>query len=177
MTQTVVSHEITLVSSVDTSTQIVSSVITQTRNITANVVTGGVGPAGPAGANGQGVPVGGTTAQVLAKLSNTNYDTGWVNQSGGSGGGITRSIVVTSGNTNAGATAATDYTYLVAGAHTITLPTAVSNTNRYTIKNDHSANITVNTTSSQTIDGTTTILIAPEDSVDIISDGSNWRII
>jgi hypothetical protein len=31
------------------------------------------------------VPTGGTTGQVLAKNSNTNYDTGWVNQSGGGG--------------------------------------------------------------------------------------------
>jgi hypothetical protein len=40
-----------------------------------------VGPQGPAGANGapgQGVPVGGTTGQVLAKASGTDYDTAWV---------------------------------------------------------------------------------------------------
>ena len=41
-------------------------------------VSGGVGPAGP------GVPTGGTTGQVLAKASGTNYDTTWV--TGGSGG-------------------------------------------------------------------------------------------
>ena len=39
---------------------------------------GAVGPQGPAGANGQGVPVGGTTGQVLAKASGTDYDTEWV---------------------------------------------------------------------------------------------------
>jgi hypothetical protein len=43
------------------------------------------GPAGAAGAAGQGVPVGGTTGQVLAKASATNYDTAWV--TGGGGGG------------------------------------------------------------------------------------------
>lgn len=93
------------------------------------------------------------------------------------GSGITRSIVVTSGNATMGASAATDYVYLVAGAHTMTLPTAVSNTNRYTVKNNHSANITVNTTSSQTIDGTTSISLAPEEAVDLISDNSNWSVI
>ena len=41
------------------------------------------GPAGP------GVPVGGTTGQVLAKSSNTDRDTHWVDQTGGSGGGAT----------------------------------------------------------------------------------------
>lgn len=95
----------------------------------------------------------------------------------GGGGGITRSIVTTSGSATMGSTATTDYVYLVAGAHTMTLPTAVGNTNRYTVKNNHSAAITVNTTSSQTIDGTTSIQIAPEDSVDIISNNSNWFII
>lgn len=33
-----------------------------------------------------GVPTGGTTGQVLAKASGTDYDTEWVNASGGSGG-------------------------------------------------------------------------------------------
>ena len=35
------------------------------------------------------VPVGGTTGQVLAKASDTDLDTAWVDQSGGSGGGAT----------------------------------------------------------------------------------------
>lgn len=93
-----------------------------------------------------------------------------------SGSGITRSITVTSTSVTAGSTSDVDYVYLVAGAHTITLPTAVSNTNRYTIKNNHSANITIDTTSAQTIDGTTSISIAPEESVDIISTNTNWSI-
>ena len=33
-------------------------------------------------ASGVGVPVGGTTGQVLAKTSGTDYDTAWVDQSG-----------------------------------------------------------------------------------------------
>ena len=47
--------------------------------VLVNVVNspGQQGPAGP------GVPVGGTAGQVLAKNSSTNYDTVWVNQSGG----------------------------------------------------------------------------------------------
>ena len=38
--------------------------------------------------NGAPVPTGGTTGQVLKKRSNTNYDTVWANESGGSGGGL-----------------------------------------------------------------------------------------
>ena len=45
--------------------------------------TGATGQTGPAG---QGVPTGGTTGQVLAKASGTNYDTEWITPSGGSGG-------------------------------------------------------------------------------------------
>lgn len=35
------------------------------------------------GLNGQGVPSGGTTGQVLAKLSNSNYDTHWTSNGNG----------------------------------------------------------------------------------------------
>jgi hypothetical protein len=41
---------------------------------------GEIGPAGPVG---PGVAAGGLTGQVLAKLSNTNYDTTWINLAGG----------------------------------------------------------------------------------------------
>ena len=41
------------------------------------------GPKGDPGPAGPGVPVGGTAGQVLAKKSSTDYDTEWVNQSGG----------------------------------------------------------------------------------------------
>jgi hypothetical protein len=47
---------------------------------------------GVPGAPGQGVPVGGTTGQVLAKNSATNYDTAWVNVSGGAWGTITGTL-------------------------------------------------------------------------------------
>ena len=39
------------------------------------------GPAGTPGANGQGVPVGGTTGQVLAKVDGSDYNTQWVTPS------------------------------------------------------------------------------------------------
>lgn len=40
-----------------------------------------VGPQGPQGIPGAGVNAGGTTGQVIAKLSNADYDAGWVTQS------------------------------------------------------------------------------------------------
>ena len=45
--------------------------------------TGKQGPAGAPGPAGPGVTPGGTTGQVLAKKSNTNYDTEWIDNSGG----------------------------------------------------------------------------------------------
>ncbi len=92
-------------------------------------------------------------------------------------GGISRTIVVTSGSVTAGSASSTDYAYFVAGAHTISMPAASGNTNRYTIKNNHSAAITIDTVGAENIDGTASIQIAPEDSVDLISDGTNWFVV
>jgi hypothetical protein len=63
--------------------------ITDGTNLTLNTspVRITVGASGPQGPAGQGVPTGGTTGQVLAKVSATNYNTTWVNQSGGGTGG------------------------------------------------------------------------------------------
>ena len=46
---------------------------------------GDQGDAGPAGADGRGVPTGGTTGQVLSKTDAADYNTQWVDQTGGSG--------------------------------------------------------------------------------------------
>jgi len=94
------------------------------------------------------------------------------------GAGITRSINNISINTTAGASSSTDYVYLISGTTTLTLPTAVGNTNRYTLKNIGINTVTINTTSSQTIDGSTSITMAVQyTAVDVISDGTNWNII
>ncbi|MGA0848169.1 MAG: hypothetical protein ACO3PY_06150, partial [Pontimonas sp.] len=45
------------------------------------------GADGADGADGVGVPAGGTTGQVLGKASGADYDTAWVDQTGGGGGG------------------------------------------------------------------------------------------
>ena len=93
-------------------------------------------------------------------------------------GAFGRSILSISSATTAGLNLYTDYVYFVTGTTTITLPTAVSNTNKYTIKNiDSSLYTTVATTSSQTIDGSSTVTIKPYTSLDFISNGTNWYII
>jgi hypothetical protein len=89
------------------------------------------------------------------------------------------SINVVSTNTAAGSAASTDYVYLVSGTTTITLPTAVGNTNRYTIKRVNTGVVSIATTSSQTIDGSASPITINLQyvSLDLISDGSNWNII
>ncbi len=91
---------------------------------------------------------------------------------------LARVITVTSSPLTAGAVANTDYVYLVSGTTTITLPTAVANINMYTVKRTGTNTVTVATTSAQTIDGSSTVsLTVQNQSLDFISNGSNWCII
>jgi hypothetical protein len=102
--------------------------------------------------------------------------TAWV--AVGAGGGSTKSINSVSTNTAAGSSASTDYFYFASGTINITLPTAVGNNNNYVIKNVGTGTITIDTTSSQTIDGSLTAPIKVQYlSLTLISDGANWNII
>jgi len=118
----------------------------------------------------------GTSGYLLQSNGASSPPTWVVAPSGGSG--ITRSINSVSGTTSAGAAASTDYVYNCTSTFTLTLPTAVGNTNRYTIKNSGTGTITVNTTSSQTIDGSLTAVMSTQySSIDVISNGTNWLLI
>lgn len=60
---------------------------------------------------------------------------------------------------------------------TVTLPTAVGNAGQiYIIKNSGSGTITVDTTSSQTLDGQSTITLSQYNSITVESNNSNWSI-
>jgi hypothetical protein len=74
----------------------------------------------------------------------------------------------------------TDYTFnCTANTFSVTLPTAIGVKGKiYVIKNSGTGIITVNTTSSQTIDGSSSILIKKQYlSRAVQSDGTNWVII
>ena len=47
---------------------------------------GDTGPQGPQGIPGVGIPTGGTAGQILSKNSDADYDTRWIDNTGGSGG-------------------------------------------------------------------------------------------
>lgn len=81
------------------------------------------------------------------------------------------------GTATLGATDGLRYIVLLASGAAPTLPTAVGNNALYTLVNAHTAAIAVLTTSSQTIDGQTTFTAPAGASIDLISDGSNWRVI
>jgi hypothetical protein len=69
---------------------------------------------------------------------------------------------------------------LASGNIIITLPTAVGNSNYYTVKKTDSVGntITVATTSSQTIDGGSGASLKVQyASITLVSDGSNWNVI
>ena len=52
-------------------------IIVEPSSRSVSVINAGpIGPAGPAGSHP--IPAGGTTGQVLKKLSNADYDVGWV---------------------------------------------------------------------------------------------------
>lgn len=82
------------------------------------------------------------------------------------------------------ASSATKGEYILAnagsGGFTITLPTAVGNTNSYSVKKiDSTANVvTVVTTASQTIDGGASALLKVQYvAITVVSDGSNWYVV
>jgi len=120
----------------------------------------------------------GGTATSIGNLTLSN-----VTITSGSISNIAIGAAITTKNTAYTATAS-DETILAnvsAGAFAITLPTAVGATGKtYCIKKiDSSANaVTVNTTSSQTIDGATSRLLTNQyDAIQVQGDGSNWFII
>lgn len=106
-------------------------------------------------------------------------DGAWATPTGGGTAGITRSVTTSSANVTLGAATLTDYVNICTGGttYTTTLPTAVGNTNLYTVKNASTVNQTVATTSSQTIDGSTTVSLTPNTALSFISDGTNWQIV
>jgi hypothetical protein len=72
----------------------------------------------------------------------------------------------------------TDYVVLINYPGGTKLPSAANATNnRYSLKNITSSTITITTTGSQTIDGSPTKTLAASVPVELISDGSRWRIL
>lgn len=93
---------------------------------------------------------------------------------GGSVGGTVRQIQTLSVSSSIGTLAGTDQVYLCSAGIALTLPTAVSDTNLYTIKNVSNSSILI----VGTIDDDASGIIMPikYTSVDIISNDTDWDI-
>jgi len=121
-----------------------------------------------------------TGAVNLAAGSNITITPSGLTLTIAAGAGFSRSINVITTSTTAGATSNVDYVYIgnTSGNINLTLPTAVSNTNRYTVKNSNIGILTVLTTSSQTIDGITGYNLSKQfQAIDLLSDNSNWVVV
>lgn len=119
-----------------------------------------------AGASARGAVTTGTQTLAGAKTFTSNVTLN----------GITNTYVAkTSGYT----ATATDYLInATSGTFNVTLPTAVGITGKlYVVKNSGSGTVTVNTTSSQTIDAVTTVALTQWQWILVASDGANWKTI
>ena len=117
--------------------------------------------------------VDGTQGLNKVLVSDANGNASWATSSAGYGRSINNIAI----NTTGAAAANTDYYYFCTATLTFTLPTAVGNTNTYYIKVT-SGTLTIDTTSSQTIDGSLTIVTSVANTAfTLISDGTNWQII
>lgn len=121
-----------------------------------------------------------TIGSIVYDTSNNKfyvYNGSWVAINSG-GSGTTRATSIISASTTAGATAGTDYVYFAAAGIKVTLPTAVGNTNLYTVKNTSASSVLIATTSAQTIDGSGSALMPVQNqSLDFISDNVNWNVV
>lgn len=123
-------------------------------------------------------PTTNTVSLVFSSAPTTNQFAVVVMGGSATGSGVTRSVVSVTTSATLSATSGIDVVALISSAGTATLPPAAANTNLYTLKNiDGTVSTTIHTTSGQTIDGSTTVTLVANQSIDVISDGSNWRIV
>lgn len=98
--------------------------------------------------------------------------------SGGGASGITRSINNVGASSTLANSASTDYVYhFTTAGQTHTLPTANANTNGYNLMNASAGNITIGCNGTDTINGSATISLIPNQSVTLYGNLTNaWGI-
>lgn len=94
------------------------------------------------------------------------------------GSGITRVASIISVSSTLAAAASTDYVAFANVGIAITLPTAIGNSNLYTVKNISSSSVLIKTTAGQSIDGSATALMPVQNqTLGFISNASVWQVV
>lgn len=114
---------------------------------------------------------------TISYQNNDNLKTTDITVAATGGGGTSRSINTVIVSSVVAATASTDIVVIAGAGIKLDMPTAVGNTNLYTIKNKFASSVMVAGNGAETIDGDANIILAVKYvSVDLISDNANWHI-
>lgn len=134
--------------SIDVNVQNDLVIVTETTEDIVVNVSNAAGPQGPAGPAGQGVPVGGSTGQVLKKFTNTNYDTYWAADASGL---TSVGLSVPMGLTVTNSPLTTSGTLAVGLASGYSIPTTASQATWNTAYNDSIVSAAVTGTTTKTL--------------------------
>ena len=134
--------------SIDVNVQNDLVIVTETTEDIVVNVSNAAGPQGPAGAAGVGVPVGGTTGQVLKKFTNTNYDTYWTADASGL---TSVGLSVPTGLTVTNSPLTTNGTIALGLASGYSIPTTASQATWNTAYNDSIVSAAVTGTTTKTL--------------------------
>lgn len=97
---------------------------------------------------------------------------------GGAGSGIARSVSVLSVSSTLASATSTDYVFFPNVGIQLTLPTAISNSNLYTVKNIATSSVRVVAATGEDIDGSSAVLMPTQyESLSFISNGSVFGVI
>ena len=114
---------------------------------------------------------------TLSYTNNDNLHTTDLTIASSGGAGTSRSISTVSVSSVVSSVASTDHVIIADQGILLTMPTAVSNTNLYTIKNVAASSVMVRADGAETIDGSANIILTTQyTAVDLISDSANWHV-
>jgi hypothetical protein len=160
---------------------ILNDFLTQSLNGDGTLITSAVEASGAEQTANKNVASGYAGLDSSGNVSIVNLPTGTTSTTVALGSmvGTSRSVIAISSAITGATSSLTDYVYYWSGstAYTFTMPTAVSNTNFYTLKNSSNVNQTVIFTSGQSADGSTSLMLTPYTSIDMISNNTNYMIV
>lgn len=151
-------------------------------NIQASLISGGAGGGGASlnVTEVDGAPyVSSVTTIVVSNGTLTDDGGGQVTIStGGGGSGISRVTSVLSVSSTMAAGAQTDYVFFPNVGVSLILPTAIGNSNLYTVKNFSPSSVIVLAPTGQDIDGSTSALMPTiNESLSFMSNNSVWGVV